>query len=69
MPDAATVNGFVQHAVVSAVALGALAVVLRRVLGVFERRPPASSPGVAQAAPGCSHCAAGNAAQKKHART
>ena len=47
MPDAATMNGLVQHAVVSAVALGALAVVLRRVLGVFERRPPASSPGVA----------------------
>ena len=69
MPDAATMNGFVQHAVVSAVALGALAVVLRRVLGVFERRPPASSAGTAQAAPGCRHCAPGNAAQKKHART
>ena len=41
MPDAATVNDFVQHAVVSVVALGALGVVLRRVLGVFERRPPA----------------------------
>ena len=39
MPDAATVNGFVQHAVVSAVALGALGVVLRRVLGVFETAP------------------------------
>ena len=46
MPDAATVNGFVQHAVVSVVALGALGVVLRRVLGVFERRPPASSAGI-----------------------
>ena len=67
MPDAATVNGFVQHAVVSAVALGALGVVLRRVLGVFERRPPASPAGMAQGAPGCSHCAAGSAAHKKHA--
>jgi hypothetical protein len=69
MPDAATMNGFVQHAVVSAIALGALAVVLRRVLGVFERRPPAPTPGGTQQAPGCSHCAAGAAAQKKHART
>jgi hypothetical protein len=68
MPDALTINGFVQDAVVSAVALGALAVVLRRVLGVFERRPPVSSPGAAHGAPGCSHCAAGAAAQKKHAR-
>jgi hypothetical protein len=68
MPDAITMNGFVQHAVVSAVALGALAVVLRRVFGVFDRRPPASSPGMSQVAPGCSHCAAGAAAQRKHAR-
>jgi len=66
MPAAVTMNGFVQHAVVSAVALGALAVVLRRVFGVFERRPPVSSPGATHAAPGCSHCAAGAAAQKKH---
>ena len=69
MPDAATVNGFVQHAVVSVVALGALGVVLRRVLGVFERRRPASSPGMTHGASGCSHCAAGSAAQKKPVRS
>jgi hypothetical protein len=69
MPDAATMNDFLQHAVVTAVALGALTVVLRRVLGVFERRPPTSAPASTQGAPGCSHCAAGSAAQKKHART
>ena len=65
IPDATTVNAFVQHATVSAVALGALAVVLRRVLGVFEKRPAGQSG--AAAAPGCSHCAAGSAAAKKHA--
>ena len=68
IPEAASVNEIVQHAVVSAVALGAVAVVLRRVLGVFETRqanPPGSS-GAGQVAPGCSHCAAGSAAQRKH---
>ena len=65
MPDTATINDVVQHVLVSAVALGALGVVLRRLLGTFERQPPASSGGIAQGAPGCSHCAAGNAAHKK----
>ena len=67
MPDTATLNDVLQHALVSVVALGALAVVLRRVLGAFERRPPASSAGTATGAPGCSHCAAGSAAHSKHA--
>ena len=67
MPDTATINDVVQHVLVSAVALGALWVVLRRVFGAFERQPPASSGGIAHGAPGCSHCAAGSAAQKKHA--
>ena len=66
MPDIATLNDAVQHALVSVVALGALAVVLRRVLGAFERRPPSSSAGTAPGAPGCSHCAAGSAAHKQH---
>ena len=67
IPEAASVNELVQHAVVSAVALGAVAVVLRRVLGVFETRPgnPPGTGGAGQPAPGCSHCAAGTAAQKQ----
>ena len=44
MPDASTVNAFVQHATVTVIALGALTVVLRRVLGVFGKRP-AAQPG------------------------
>ena len=67
IPDAASLNEIVQHAVVSVVALGAVAVVLRRVVGVFETRtgnPPGA--GTGQPTPGCSHCAAGTAAQRKH---
>jgi hypothetical protein len=44
-----------QHATVTVVAIGALGVVVRRVLGVFERRPV----GPAAPSPGCSHCASG----------
>lgn len=50
----------VQHAIVSLVALGALGVVIRKVRGVFETRPPSQPPG-------CGTCAAGHAAQKKQA--
>lgn len=65
--DVATMSEIVQHAVVSVVALAALAMVLRRVLGVFETRPTSGS-GVAHHPSGCSHCATGNAAAKKPAR-
>jgi hypothetical protein len=69
IPEAASVNEIVQHAVVSAIALGAVGVVLRRVLGVFDTRPanPPGAGGARQATPGCSHCAAGSAARHKHA--
>ncbi len=61
--DAATMSDIVQHAVVSVVALGALAMVLRRVLGVFETRPTSGSGG-AHHPSGCSHCPTGSAAAK-----
>jgi len=63
-PAAASIGDLLQHATVTAVALGALGVVLRRVLGVFETRPA----GPAAPSPGCSHCAAGSAAAKKHTK-
>jgi hypothetical protein len=66
MVGAAPLNELVQHAAVSLVALGALAVVLRRVLGVFESRPAASpsSTGTPHAGgPSCSHCAANTTPQ------
>ncbi len=66
--DAATVNELVQHAVVSVVALAALAMVLRRVLGVFETRPSQGS-GTAHHAAGCSHCATGTAGAKPSPRS
>lgn len=70
IPAAATLNEIVQHLTVSAVALAACVVVLRRVLGVFERRPttPTEGPGLANATPACGHCAAGSAAAKKLAQ-
>jgi hypothetical protein len=68
IPDTAPLNDLVQHAVVSIVALGALGVVLRRVLGVFDRRPSTTPGATTQGAPGCSHCAAGSAVHKKHSR-
>ena len=60
-PAAASVGNLLQHATVTAVALGALGVVLRRVLGVFGTRPA----GPAASAPACSHCASGSAAHAK----
>lgn len=67
IPETATIGELVQHALVTLVALGAAGVVLRRVLGVFERpASQSSSPGAPHATgPACSHCAAGNAAQKR----
>jgi hypothetical protein len=66
MGGAAPLGELVQHAAVSVVALGALAVVLRRVLGVFESRP-AAAPGSAgtphAGGPSCSHCAANTTPQ------
>ncbi len=58
MSEATALGDIVQHVVVSAVALGALVVVLRRVLGVFETRPVSQrGPGQATgAAPACGHC-------------
>jgi hypothetical protein len=68
-PAAASLGDLVQHVTVTAVALGALGVVLRRVLGVFETRPSAAGrPSGSAATPACSHCAAGSAAAKKHTR-
>lgn len=70
-PAAASVGDLLQHATVTAVALGALGVVLRRVFGVFGRRPaPAAGAGSAgiSGSPACSHCAAGSAAAKTHTR-
>lgn len=61
-PAAASVGDLVQHATVTAVALGALGVVLRRVFGVFGKHPaPAAGAGSAgvPGAPACSHCASG----------
>jgi hypothetical protein len=64
--QAVGIDQFIQHATVSIVAVIAALVVARRVLGVFERRPSGvSGPSGADAAPGCSHCASGNAAAKK----
>lgn len=48
----------IQHATVFVVALGALAVVLRKVLGVFDRRPAAQKPA-------CGTCASGAVAHRK----
>jgi len=66
--EALAIDQLAQHVTVGIVALVAFAVVVRRVLGVFERPGgQASSPGAPHAAgPACSHCAAGNAAMKKH---
>ncbi|BCS31575.1 hypothetical protein TBR22_A07770 [Luteitalea sp. TBR-22] len=64
----ASAGDLMQHATVSLVALGALGVVLRRVLGVFEPRPPAGQAGAAggphAAGPACSHCAANKPPQR-----
>ncbi len=67
MPEVATMGQLLQHVVVTLVALGAVVVVARRVLGVFESRPAGSHPGQGTpgAGPACSHCAAGAAAQRK----
>ena len=54
--DAMTVGEVVQHVLVTLVAVAALAVVLRKVLGGFDKRQ-ASAPG--GAAPTCSHCPTG----------
>ena len=66
MVDAGLGN-LVQDATVSRVALGALAIVLRRVLGVFETRPsgsPAPGGGPHAGGPSCSHCAANKTAPR-----
>ena len=57
---------FVQDVAVSLVAIGALAVVLRRVLGVFETRStsPSAPAGPHTAGPSCSHCAANKTPQR-----
>ena len=61
-----------QHVAVFLVALGALVVLVRRVAGVFEARPP--SHPAANGAPlhtggtACNHCAAGTAAASTAAR-
>ena len=64
------IDQLAQHVVVTLVAVAAAVVVARRVFGVFDRRSPATgpTPPVGGAAPGCSHCAAGAAAQKKQER-
>ena len=58
-----------QHVIVTIVALGALAIVLRKVIGVFggaSPSAPASGPtGASSAAPNCGHCAAGTAATSR----
>jgi hypothetical protein len=61
------IDQLAQHVAVGVVALLAFAVVVRRVLGVFERPPgQSSSPGASHATgPACSHCASGSAAQKR----
>jgi hypothetical protein len=53
--DAMTVGELIQHALVTIVAFGALAVVLRKVLGVFDKRQ-ASTPAPGRPSPTCSHC-------------
>ncbi|MBA2356071.1 MAG: hypothetical protein H0V80_15575 [Acidobacteria bacterium] len=58
IPDGVSTSELIQHAIVGLVALWALTVVLRKVLGVFEKRP-------ASQAPACGNCAAGQAAHKK----
>ena len=56
-----------QHLTVSVVALVALGVLLRKVLGFFSTRgtapPAAGAPHTA--GPSCSHCASGTAASKR----
>lgn len=54
--DAMTVGELIQHALVTVVAFGALAIVLRKVLGVFDKRPAAGAPTPGRPAPTCSHC-------------
>ena len=71
MPDASVLGESLQHVVVSGVALVALAVVLRRVAGVFGSGASASTPAggpPASTAPACGHCAAGHAASRTSAR-
>lgn len=60
IPAGMRLGEVVQHAIVALVAMGAVAVVLRRVLGVFEPRPatPTAAGGTPAGGPGCSHCAA-----------
>ena len=71
MPDAASFADSVQHVIVTLVAFGALAIVLRKVLGVFGGSPTASpttaggSGQPSSSAPACGHCAAGAAATTK----
>ena len=57
-----------QHALVTLVAVLALGIVLKRVVGVFESRPPGgpARPGAAAGASACAHCASGAAATAKH---
>jgi hypothetical protein len=54
--DAMTAGEIVQHAVVTLVAIAALFVVLRKVLGVFDKRQAASPTAPAGPSPTCSHC-------------
>jgi len=69
MPDAIALVDSAQHVIVTLVALGALAIVLRKVLGVFGGASTSTAaPGTARppsAAPNCGHCAAGTAATTK----
>jgi hypothetical protein len=58
--DAMTVGELIQHALVTVVAFGALAIVLRKVLGVFDKRPAASGPAAGGPTPTCSHCPTGH---------
>ena len=68
MPDMTSLTDSVQHLIVTLVALGALAIVLRKVLGVFGGGAIVSSTTASgsgkpsSAAPACGHCAAGTAA-------
>jgi len=64
------IDQLAQHIVVTVIAAAALIVVARRVFGVFDRRSAATAPTpqTGAPAPGCSHCAAGAAAQSKHKR-
>ncbi|MGV3518348.1 hypothetical protein [Luteitalea sp.] len=63
----AGIDQLAQHVGVFIVALLAAGVVARRVFGVFERRPDTTGIPHGTGAAGCSHCAAGSAAAKKHA--